>query len=125
MPFTCPDCQAQKSLYVIASIELPSDARWDEITLQMLKCDHCGQNVVGVYQESRRGGLDEEIFHHMAYRINEENTKKLKELMDTCLRPTDVHCPCKSHKELSRQDEQCQWNALELFGLGETFSLQL
>ncbi|MBI9049873.1 MAG: hypothetical protein JEZ00_10660 [Anaerolineaceae bacterium] len=125
MPFYCPDCKVQKSLYVVASMELAGDSRWDEITLQMLKCEHCQLNVLGVYQESRRGGLDKEIFHHVAYKIDAERVQQVKELMDVCTRPTDAKCPCAAHTELSAQDDQGQWMALEKFGLREAFTFQL
>ncbi len=73
----CPDCQANP-LKITQSLELPSDIRNDEITLQIVHCDECGFHGLAVYQESRRGALDSESWEHEGYRVSEEDFQTVR-----------------------------------------------
>ena len=56
MTFLCPECE-HKSLNITAKIELPPDARSDEITLQVVECAQCRFFAIAVDKASRRGAL--------------------------------------------------------------------
>jgi Zn ribbon nucleic-acid-binding protein len=112
MTFFCPDCKTPNSLIISASIELPPDAWWDELTLQIVECRQCGLGALGVYQESRRGALDSEVFHHSAYRMETQDMAKVRELINRCPAPHHIRCTCEIHQELAGQDAAGHWNAL-------------
>ena len=63
MAFVCPECHTSESLRITRSLELPPDSRSDEITLQIIRCSSCRFAGVAVYEESRRGRLDDETRH--------------------------------------------------------------
>ncbi len=68
MPFQCPECST-KTLKITHKLELPPDSRSDEITLQIIECSGCGFGGIAVYEESRRGALDDDSFDHTGYRV--------------------------------------------------------
>ena len=71
MALQCPDCTLY-TLQTAISIELPPDSRSDEIALQVVRCSQCGFSGLAVYEESRRGALDDESVDHRAYRVSAE-----------------------------------------------------
>ncbi len=73
----CPDCGAA-TLEIVEKIELGADERSDEHDLQLLKCSSCGMNAIGEYEESRRGPLDEDRFHHTGFRIDAKAMQTLR-----------------------------------------------
>lgn len=95
-------------------IELPPDSRSDEITLQILACSACRFAGVGVYQESRRGRLDDESVDHVAYRLSPADLKDIRKAIRACPHPRDSRCQCPSHHKLGSRDASGRWN-----GLGE------
>jgi len=114
MAFVCPDCDAA-ALTVRQSIELPADSRSDEITLQLVRCTACGFRGAAVYEESRRGALDDECWDHTGYRLSDDHRRALAEAILACPDPSDAHCDCDSHQRLGQRDETGRW-----VGLGET-----
>ena len=66
MGFLCPKC-LDYSLNIVEKLELPPDSRSDEITLQIIKCEKCSFEGVAVYEEARRGNLDDYTFNHTGY----------------------------------------------------------
>ena len=92
MSFRCPECAAPNSLNIARSIELPPDSRSDEIALQIVECAGCGFAGIAVYQESRRGGLDDESVDHTGYVIGEDDLKALRRTLARCTDPKNRHC---------------------------------
>lgn len=123
MSFYCPNCRRNNSLVIGARLELPADARSDEITIQMVRCDECEFQGVAVYEESRRGGMDSESFDHRGYRLGQAELKRLNKLIAACPRPSDTKCTCSSHKELNHRTDYKQWIRLDGFELGEEFNM--
>jgi len=100
MPLTCPAC-ASGTLSIECSLELPPDARSDEISVQIVGCGACGFRGVGIYQESRRGALDDESVDHVCYAATPEALTKVRGLMRRCPKPRSATCACASHKALA------------------------
>lgn len=99
MHLVCPTCH-RPALKITRSLELPPDAVWDERTLQTLLCSACDNHFLGLYQESRRGALDSESVHHLAYLISKADYKRLLAWLRRCPRPRDSHCDCPAHTSL-------------------------
>jgi len=125
MPFACPECSQRKSLRIALKIELPPDSRSDEIALQVVECSQCGFGGVAVYEESRRGALGSESFHHIGYRVSRDDLKALRKTIKGCPEPSNWRCKCSAHRALSRKDASGRWNALNDMPLEGAFSLKL
>jgi hypothetical protein len=106
MAFRCPQCQAN-TLVITHSLELPSDGRSDEITLQLLACPECRFVATAVYEESRRGAT--EAWHHDGYRISQVTYDDLRKLIEQCPSPRDKNCLCQSHQQLNRVNQNGEW----------------
>jgi hypothetical protein len=112
VPFVCPECSGHGSLKIVLSIELPPDSRSDEITLQIVKCSNCQFAGIAVYEESRRGPLDHESFHHTGYRVGRSQLRDLRRAIRSCPAPKNPSCRCSAHQMLGRTDAGGRWNAL-------------
>jgi hypothetical protein len=110
----CPRCGAA-DFRVEASIELPADARSDEITLQCVTCPACGLRGAGVYQESRRGRLDAEAWEYKVHDLDEQVWMRLRALLLTCPHPSHRTCGCAAHRFFRAQDENGYWVGEDLF----------
>ncbi|MCJ7622817.1 MAG: hypothetical protein MUO76_04885 [Anaerolineaceae bacterium] len=106
--FQCPQCNSY-SLKITASIDLPYDHKWDDITLQTVKCAGCGFTGLATYLESRRGALDSETWYHDGYHVSKEVVGKVTKYIKNCPKPRDKRCGCASHKALGMKDEAFRW----------------
>lgn len=107
----CPVCKTvafKCQLY----IELPPDGRSDEITIQVLTCEKCELQVVGVYEESRRGALDSEAWEHTLWRVSALGYWQLKQAVSDCPAPGNWRCACAGHVWLGAQDGSGRWAGL-------------
>jgi hypothetical protein len=122
MSFFCPQCRfSQPSLEIRSSLELPSDARSDEITLQIVACTNCGFSGLALYEESRRGALDEDAFTHTGYRMEAKALHELEKNLGQCPRPRDHNCQCRVHRKLGRQDPSGLWIGIKDLRLSTSF----
>jgi len=125
VPFQCPQCARLGSLFISARLEIPADAKWDEISLQIVRCRSCGFLGLAVYEESRRGALDSEIVHHIGYDADDEDLKSILRMIRKCPRPTDTKCNCSTHQTLGHKDEHGCWDGLGGIRLGSHFEMKL
>ena len=109
MGFHCPKCEAQKSMDIVSRLEMPPDARSDEISLQIVKCNRCKFEAVAIYEESHRGALDSDAFDHYGYTIDQKQLKELKALIRQCPEPKNRRCSCDTHTTLKRKDSYGRW----------------
>lgn len=109
MPLQCPKCKRPR-LQVQKSMELGSDERSDEVALQIVHCPACGFKAVAIYEESRRGALDDEAIHHTAYPTDKEALKELRDIFASCGDPNDAKCTCggyqRAREMLSKRSER-------------------
>ena len=119
MRFLCPSCASPDGLEILAGLEVGADARSDEIRLQVLACRACGARFAGVYEESRRGALDAESWHHDAVRLPAEALDVVAAAIDACPEPDDDGCSCAGHEILATRDERGVWDALARLQRGE------
>jgi len=112
MVFVCPKCK-QKALKISSSLELPSDSRSDEISLQILECNKCDFKSLGVYEESKRGAIDSYSFNHQGYIVNYEVLELFREKINECNQPKNSKCSCSVHKYFNRVNDSARWNFLE------------
>lgn len=96
MALRCPDC-GQTRLHVMDALELGSFERSDEIALQIVECADCGLEVVAVYEEARRGALDDESVSHAAYPTDAEALEEIRGLIASCRDRREPDCPCRGH----------------------------
>ncbi len=125
MSFNCPNCKRRNSLIIGARLELPYDARSDEITIQVVRCDECQFEGAAIYEESRRGGMDSETYDHRGYRLDSSELKRLNKLIASCPHPNDPKCKCRSHQELNHRTESNYWRRLDGFDLGDEFFMEI
>jgi len=97
MALRCPECEAN-ALRVETAIELGSDARSDEVALQIVNCTRCGMEAVAVYEESRRGALDDDSVDHRAYPTDREALAAVRAIIASCPSPRDPNCGCRGHQ---------------------------
>ena len=126
MSFVCPECMTSGSLRITHKIELPPDSAWDEITLQIVGCSQCKFEGVAVYQESRRGALGSEIWHHRGYRMEKEDLAALRAAMEACPAPSNPRCQCRSHLSLGRRSaESGRWAGVSGLDWEVSFPMQM
>lgn len=116
--FRCPKCH-RKTLTIAHSIDLPADARSDEIAVQSIACAACGFSGAAVYEESRRG-VGESV-SHTGYALSPAEFSALDGLLAACPAPSDTACGCVAHRSLNRRTEDGYWDGLRDFSLGEMF----
>lgn len=109
MAFQCPKCDAHKSLAIVSRIDMPPDARSDEISLQIVKCQRCKFEAVAIYEESHRGALESDVFDHYGYPIEKKELKEVIALIKQCPESKNRRCSCDSHRTLSRKDSSGRW----------------
>lgn len=124
MAFECPSCKAN-ALDITLSLEFPSDAQSDEITLQIVTCVNCQFQGVAVYQESRRGSLASESWHHDGYQISKSAIEDLSKVMELCPSPGDSECSCPSHRSLGKVNKQQYWDGLKGIEIERQFNMRL
>ena len=125
VPFHCPKCSWPRSLRIISSLELPPDARSDEINIQIIQCRNCGFNGLAVYEETRRGSLETEHIHHTGYHVEEENLNELMKMIKGCPQPMNHDCGCIAHQELGRKNTYGYWDGLRDKQLGLSFEMRI
>ena len=109
MSFECPSC-LNTTLKISGRLEIPPDSAWDEITLQIVKCRSCDLQGIAVYQESRRGSLDDEIIHHTGYHIPLDELKELKTNLKKCPDPGNTRCNCTIHQKYNQRTTGGRWS---------------
>jgi hypothetical protein len=123
MPFLCPTCNTA-SLEITSSIHLNADSRSDEIALQVIDCNRCGFRGLAVYEESHRGALGNVSWEHMGYRLDKDNVKFVKDLIELCPNPSDEDCTCSSHLSLGYKDANGRWAGVRNIPWQDYFWLQ-
>ena len=101
--FVCPEC-GTRSLTIEVSIELGSDSRDDECSLQAIQCQSCDLVGVGIYQESRRGAG--ESWTHLGYRMAGEAYRQLRTMLKACPSAKNEGCSCKTHGRLAVKNDR-------------------
>ena len=124
MPFICPECK-RTSLSITDRLELPADSRSDEITLQIVACASCSFKGIAVYEESRRGALDDESVDHAGYAVNQGDLTRLRRLIRACPDRGNPRCRCETHRQLGRRDRGARWSGLDEVALGDRFPMRL
>jgi len=109
MSFHCPECSQRESLRILKRIELAPDARSDEISLQVIRCDTCGFQGLAAYEESSRGALGSESVDHYGYTADAQSIKSVISLINQCPAPRDSGCKCTSHRHLNLRDTTGRW----------------
>ena len=125
MSFLCPNCSSKGVLRIDDRIELPSDSRSDEITLQIVGCYRCRFEGIAIYEESRRGGFDRESVNHYGYYVSEVDLEKIKQLLNQCPSPGYSRCTCVVHQKLGSKDKTGRWSGIAEIDLGRRFSMRL
>jgi hypothetical protein len=95
-------------------MQLPPDARSDEITLQVLECSRCPFKGLGVYEESRRGALETVAWEHTGYLIGGDGVAQVAEAIRHCPDPFNSRCECSAHEKFTRPaGRRRSWNGLD------------
>jgi hypothetical protein len=97
MPLQCPECESAR-LQIEHALELGADERSDEVTLQIVHCAACDMEAVAVYEEARRGALEDESTLHSAFPTDEEALGELMDIFASCRDPQDPECRCRGHQ---------------------------
>ena len=124
MAFYCPECNT-KSLKIMTKIELPADARSDEIAVQTLRCGRCRFAAMAVYEESRRGALGDESIDHTGYRVSPQELRDLRRDIKQCPEPRNPRCQCAIHQKLGAKNEAGRWSGLQGLRSRDSFELRL
>ncbi len=123
MSFRCPACAGRSSLAIVRRLELPPDARSDEITLQVVRCQSCDFAGIAVYEESRRGGLDDDHYSHIGYRVPQNQVATIEEALARCPKPGKPRCRCAAHRTYGRRDANGRWIGLDGVDLRWPFAM--
>ena len=108
--FVCPACN-NKTLRIVKSIELGSDSRDDEYSLQAIECGQCNCVGVSTYQESRRGA--EESWDHLGHTMDRTDYESFLQQLGKCTSPTKAKCSCEAHRSFGVKNEYGRLNPLQ------------
>ena len=122
--FFCPKCLSG-FLEISSRLELPSDSRSDEIAIQVLRCSKCGFMGLGVYEESRRGGLDFESVDHRGIVLDESEILNIEKKIKKCPKPMDSGCKCSVHRSLGVVNDDGRWSWLQKLTIKDSFKLKI
>lgn len=125
MAFLCPQCH-KATLEISERMELAADSWSDEITLQAVACSACGLRAAAAYEESRRGALDSEAWHHTGYLLDPAAATALAGLIAQCPNPSQAGCACPAHAALGQVNSHGAWDGLRRSGIaiGGTFPMR-
>jgi hypothetical protein len=79
-------------------VDLGSDETFDEIAMQILSGDDDVAVGIATYEESRRGRMDDELWHHTAYFLDQSLLEKAVGLLSTA--PPDVQKGTELHAKI-------------------------
>lgn len=99
MALACPACGAA-DCELLQGIALPPDGSSDEIDLQAGRCRACQEPFGALYEESRRGALDHECWHHYVITRDAEEARGLAALIQACPDRDNTNCRCAVHRAL-------------------------
>ena len=125
MPFCCPDCLSTDGLEIDAAIQLPPDSRSDEIFIQLGRCRQCGFQGAAVYEESRRGALDQDDWSHTGYCLELEVCRRWEGLIRSCPDPFNWRCRCQAHLAFNAVDAWGRWQLPPELARCATFPMQM
>ena len=125
MSFRCPQCKTPASLEIVSSIELPPDARSEEITLQVVECAACGFSGLAVYEEPRHGILEADDWRHTGYWVSKDAVESVKAAIRSCPNPYAADCACEVHTSLNQRDMHGAWKGLLEMERAHTFLMRL
>lgn len=91
---------------------LPSDARSDEIVVEVVVCSACGADGAAVVEASRRGALDAEAVRRDPVTLPPDDLDALDDAIAACPTPLDERCACAAHRHLGRTDARARWVGL-------------
>jgi hypothetical protein len=103
MGLICPKC-SDTNMKITSQIQLPPDSRSDEVSVQILKCKKCNFEGLAVYEESRRGSLNDESIHHRGYKVSKTLLKEAKEKITHCPTPKNSKCKCSTYIQLKKKN---------------------
>ena len=112
MGLLCPKC-LDYSLYIEEKLELPPDSRSDEIMLQIIKCEKCSFIGVAVYEESRRGSLNDYTFNHTGYVLSNTALNQVKRAIKN------------NSKFFEMYDDYNRWAWLSSQNIKEVFKIEM
>ncbi|KKW42924.1 MAG: hypothetical protein UY92_C0002G0041 [Candidatus Magasanikbacteria bacterium GW2011_GWA2_56_11] len=82
--FWCPHCETSRSLRILQSVDIGAAGNFDEVAIQSIECDRCGKRGMAIYEESRRGALDDESVAHTGYWLDRETAVHIGLLLSAC-----------------------------------------
>jgi len=124
MAWICPTCETPH-LEAGEGLELPADALWDEISFRLAACSTCGFRAAAVYQESRRGSLEDDTWQHAGYSLDPSTYDLLRDMLRACPNPADKRCACPVHHQLGQTDPHGEWNGLQPYTPGAQFWIRV
>ena len=89
-------------------MSLPSDARSDEIVVEVVVCAACGADGAVVVEASRRGALDAESVRRDLVALPPDDLDALDDAIAACPTPLDERCACAAHHHLGRTDARAR-----------------
>jgi hypothetical protein len=109
--FLCPGC-SEKTVRIETSIELGSDSRSDECSLQAVRCERCNLVGAAIYEESRRGAG--ESTNHFGYKMDSADYEAFLQQLLECRNRGKAKCSCKAHEKFGLKDEHGTLRPLDL-----------
>lgn len=82
--FFCPGCKKHDALMIKLSVEIPEHTVFDDVDIQSIRCNNCKKSGMGIYEESRRGNLQDETVNHYGYWLDTESQLNLDQLLESC-----------------------------------------
>jgi hypothetical protein len=125
--FLCPQCGAF-GLKVVKAMDLPPDSRSDDVMLQIIECNSCSFKGLALYEESRRGGMDDESFDHTGFWVSDEAVSEVEDIFSLCSSLGDKRCNCIGHKRaVAATSTGKKWRLalLDQYGCEQTFVMKL
>lgn len=95
---------ALKAIEPLARFELPPREVFSDRSAMLYRCPHCQQLYLTLYEESRAGALDSEVWNHYLYSLPAELQRDLIITATLCTTPDEDSCACPVHHLINQLD---------------------
>ncbi|MBI2415809.1 MAG: hypothetical protein HYV33_04055 [Candidatus Kerfeldbacteria bacterium] len=100
----CHYCHSVSTIVALAQFELPARAVFTERMTTLKRCTHCLQLHLSLYEESRAGATDTEIWNVYNYSLGLDLQRDLLIAAAWCDNPNQAHCTCVAHHLMNQLD---------------------
>ena len=100
----CPYCRKLTTIQPIVRFEIPQREVFTDRNATLHQCQHCLQVYLSIYEESRVGVVDSEVWNMYYYYLPKKLQQDFLISATLCATPDKIDCACAVHALISQLD---------------------